>query len=49
MRAAAADILAVAGIACLAIGAGLVAVPLGWIVLGAFLVLAAGQSVRRST
>ena len=29
MRAAAADILAVAGIACLAIGAGLVAVPLG--------------------
>jgi hypothetical protein len=49
VRASAADILAVAGIACLAIGAGLVAVPLGWIVLGTFLVLAAGQAVRRAS
>ena len=47
VRSAAADILAVAGVACLAVGAALVAVPLGWIVLGAFLILAAGYHLSR--
>jgi hypothetical protein len=42
------DLVAIAGVGCLAIGLATISIALGWIVVGAFLLFASGSGRRRT-